>query len=98
MSLLAGIFILIFPSIKIYFFQNFYGQYSFYDVPNETNAQITLLSEQDAQTFTRKEYTIKFTPKAQIDLYARVVYVQYNDTLFLPLIIIHLLCMILFPL
>lgn len=49
---------------------------------NDTNAQITLLSEQDAQTFTRKEYTIKFTPKAQIDLYARVVYVQYNDTLF----------------
>lgn len=78
--LFVGGLVLLFPFLKTSFIQTMYGESAFYDIPYPLDAEITPLSDANEQEFKRGKYTIFYTPRAEITLSARVVYVQYNDT------------------
>lgn len=75
----GGIFILLFPYIKTTCYQMFYGVPVSYDIPHPLDYSVTLLENQEKKEFRRGKYTIEYLPRAKIDLFARVVYVDYID-------------------
>ena len=80
---LLSLIVLFFPLIKTCFYQFTYGQPDGYNLYQDSfDVKITPISDKKIYPYQKGAFSILYEKKAKIDLFARVVYVDFNDTFF----------------
>jgi len=78
----SAVLLFLFSFIKTFCYQSFFGQKNDFLLPENFEVNIIPITQKETLSLYRDEYKIYYEPQAQINLYAKAVYIDFNDTFF----------------